>query len=158
MINDGKPLIHLHHKKIDNFCMSISLRTKKSGESNMRSLVLIVMFLILILLLAACKEKSTDPNLNLPIIETNPVAQIYSGKPNVGVTVVSAGASPITDLAICWGEAPHPDLNGDHRNFRLQILQTLILPACHFTTSIREQSTTCAAMQKTPTEKYGVRM
>ena len=117
MINDGKPLIHLHHKKIDNFCRSISLRTRNLEGSNMRNLVLIVMSLLLILLLAACKEKSTDPNLNLPIIETNPVAQIYSGKPNVGVTVVSAGASPITDLAICWGEAPHPDLNGDHRNF-----------------------------------------
>ncbi|MCK9556646.1 MAG: YCF48-related protein [Candidatus Cloacimonetes bacterium] len=67
-----------------------------------------------LLLLTACGDSGTDPNKGLPVIETLPVSQIELGIPNISIKIISPGDSPLTELALCWGENPNPDLSGDH--------------------------------------------
>lgn len=85
----------------------------------MSKLYLCVLSVALILSFTACKDKATNPNLELPVIETIAISQISSGRPNTGVRVLSEGASPLLALAICWGESPQPDMNGDHQSFSI---------------------------------------
>lgn len=83
----------------------------------MRATLLCLLVLSLIIALGGCKNKTTEPDVNLPVVETKEITQVDLALPSVFFTVLSAGASPITQLTVCWGESQHPDLNGEHHNF-----------------------------------------
>lgn len=80
----------------------------------MRIIASTILILTLVFMLGGCKEKITDPSADLPVVKTNEVTQMAIGLPTIGVTVHSKGASDITQLALCYGNSPHPDLNGEH--------------------------------------------
>lgn len=83
----------------------------------MRNYFIIALCIGLLLSISSCKENTTNPLTGLPVIETMPVSGVSSGLPNLWLKVISAGDSPLTALAFCWGESPHPDFSGDHQDF-----------------------------------------
>ncbi len=78
--------------------------------------VLAILMLGLVIL-AGCKNKTTEPDTSLPSVHLYEATQVNVGLPTLMFLVESAGASPLIKLTLCWGELTNPDLNGSHQNF-----------------------------------------